>query len=327
MDNVRRINYFIVIIFLIVTAYSCAATSGQGMANVSGSGTYERRTAADKRHISSFPDEGDNKGSSGGDGNSLGSNTVITDSETLGDTYCRQGLYYKAFSEYEKALKEDPHNKVLIYKKGLVLFNGKLYEDAVNTFKEVINIDPNHALSLLMIGQAYFYLEDYYSAEGYLKQASSIDPTLWKAYNLMGVIHDYRNEYREAIEDYTMSIARSPDNGLLYHNLGLAYFMSGQYEKAVRSYNQAISSNYITIKTYNNMALALVKTGRYDEAFDAFVKGGRRASAYNNMGCIFMEEGDFKRAIFYFEMALEASPTYYALADENLKKAKRMMRQ
>jgi tetratricopeptide (TPR) repeat protein len=247
---------------------------------------------------------------------------ALEEPERLGDMYLGQGLYYKAYAQYMKILADNPHNKGVLYKKGLSLFYGKKNDEAIKAFLQVLDIDSNHALSCLMIGRTCFQMGDYDRAEPYLKQASALDANLWNAYNLMGMIHDYRHEYKEAIEDYTTSILHAPDMGLLYHNLGLAYYMNGEYEKAIRSYNQAISSKYSSEKTYNNLALALAKTGNYDAAQDAFIRGGDKASAYNNMGCIFMDDGEYKKAVDCFNKALEASPTYYALAEDNLKKAK-----
>jgi tetratricopeptide (TPR) repeat protein len=251
----------------------------------------------------------------------------LEEPESLGDMYLNQGLYYKAYAQYQKILADNPRNKGVLYKKGLSLFYGKKNDEAIKAFKQVLDIDPGHALSDLMIGRTFFQMGDYDGAEPYLKQASALDPTLWNACNLMGMIHDYRHEYKEAIEDYAIAIEHAPDMGLLYHNLGLAYYMNGEYEKAVKAYNQALSAKYLSEKTYNNLALALAKTGNYDAALEAFTKGGDKASAYNNLGCIYMGRGEYGKAIDCFNRALDASPTYYALADDNLKKAKQAVGQ
>ena len=68
--------------------------------------------------------------------------------------------------------------------------------------------------------------------------------------------------------------------------------------------------------------MALSKLGRYQEALEAFRKGGNEAQAYNNLGCIYLEEGKFEKAITCFEKAIKINPAFYLRASENLKKAR-----
>ena len=60
----------------------------------------------------------------------------------------------------------------------------------------------------------------------------------------------------------------------------------------------------------------------FREAYEAFKKGGDEASAYNNMGVLFMETGDYARSIEFFEKAINAKPAYYEAAHDGLQKAK-----
>ena len=55
---------------------------------------------------------------------------------------------------------------------------------------------------------------------------------------------------------------------------------------------------------------------------EAFRKAGGDAQAYNNMGCIYLEQGKYPEAIKSFERAIAPEPGYYAKAAENLKKAR-----
>jgi len=49
----------------------------------------------------------------------------------------------------------------------------------------------------------------------------------------------------------------------------------------------------------------------------AFKKCGDKASAYNNIGYLYMTEQKYKQALEAFEKAIETKPKYYAKAQEN----------
>lgn len=70
------------------------------------------------------------------------------------------------------------------------------------------------------------------------------------------------------------------------------------------------------------MGLALFRLKQYDQAFEAFKRGSDEAAAYNNIGVLYMREENYPRALEAFEKAVEAKPSYYEQAQENMRKAK-----
>ena len=61
---------------------------------------------------------------------------------------------------------------------------------------------------------------------------------------------------------------------------------------------------------------------RYNLALEAFRKGGTEAQAYNNLGCAYLKQGQYKKAADCFEKAINIDPKFYDIANENLKRAK-----
>jgi tetratricopeptide (TPR) repeat protein len=74
------------------------------------------------------------------------------------------------------------------------------------------------------------------------------------------------------------------------------------------------------------MGIVLGKLGRYDEALDAFKKVGDEASAYNNLGCIYLAEKNYSAAITAFQRAIEINPYFYVKAKENMRYAEALMK-
>ena len=91
---------------------------------------------------------------------------------------------------------------------------------------------------------------------------------------------------------------------------------------AVKAFSAALKVDGTNSRFYNNLALVLCKLERYQEGFEAFQKGGDEATAYYNLGCVYMMEGKNREAVAAFEKAIEMKPEFYVKAYENLKKAR-----
>jgi cell division septation protein DedD len=111
----------------------------------------------------------------------------------------------------------------------------------------------------------------------------------------------------------------------LYNNMGVSHGLMGDHEAAVAAFRKALVCGPASRKIYNNLGLTLAKMGRYDEAWEAFALGGGEAEAHNNLGCVLLYRGEHEKARRSFEKALEASPTFYPRAVNNLEWAQRSL--
>ncbi|MDP2267776.1 MAG: tetratricopeptide repeat protein, partial [Deltaproteobacteria bacterium] len=64
--------------------------------------------------------------------------------------------------------------------------------------------------------------------------------------------------------------------------------------------------------------LVLGKLGRYEESLNAFQKAGDKASAYNNLGCVYLAQKKYQQALTAFQKAIEINPKHYEKARENI---------
>jgi tetratricopeptide (TPR) repeat protein len=242
--------------------------------------------------------------------------------EQLGDALLNKRNYYLAYVHYEKALKLEPENNRIEYKKGLALLLGEKHDDAIEQFQVVINNDPKFAKAYEGIGKAYYRKKDYPQAKRYLQHAVKLDPTLWKSHTYIASIHEQRKDYKSAISAYQLALDSSPDKGMIYNNIGYAYLLKGDYHRAVFGFKKAIRHRYADEKVYNNLGMALANLEKYEEALQVFIKSGSEAQAFNNLGCILLRKGKLDKAIVCFEKAIELDPKFYAVAGENLSKAR-----
>ena len=243
------------------------------------------------------------------------------DYERRGDEYIRQGNINMSFIEYEKAARLDPDSTALKYKIGTLMLKKGFTEDAEEMFKVILASDSDNALAYMGIGKSAFIKRDFPRAEKYFYEAIKRDDQLWRANNYLGIICDRQNRFEEAIRHYAAAVLLQPGNGFLYNNMGMSFYLSGQYEKAIRAFEEAIKKSD-NKKIFNNMALALSKLGKNGKAFNNFKKAGNRATAYNNLGYVYLIKGENEKAAKAFLEAIEINPMYYVKANENLEKTK-----
>ena len=253
---------------------------------------------------------------------SPGSDLTAAEYERLGDMYLGKGDPINTFVNYEKSLQKDPKNMRIHYKKGLLFLIEDMSNDARDSFEKVLEKEPDNAIAHQGLGQAFFQLKQYEKSKEQLLKAVALDVKLWNSYNLLGIIYDYEKNYPSAILEYEKAISLKTDNGILYNNMGLSYSMAGDYEKAIDTFHKAVKAGYTEDRVFNNLGFALFMTGRKREAFEAFKKAGDEAQALNNLGSMYLSQGEHEKASKCFEDAIALKPAFYDQAHENLKKCR-----
>lgn len=242
--------------------------------------------------------------------------------EKLGDAMLSNGQYFMAFMQYENSLKANGENIGVEYKKGVALLGGKRNEEAQKQFELVLKKKPDFALAHEGMGRVNFKEKRYRLSKLNFEKAIGLDPLLWRSYAYLGNLYDVQKEYEHAIKEYKTALTINPNAGFIYNNMGVSFYRVGRYKDAVDSFYQALKLNYATNKVYNNLGRAFVKLEFYDKALESFIKGNPEAVAYNNLGVGYLNNGQTNKAAECFKKAIELSPQFYVLANENLKKCR-----
>ena len=78
-----------------------------------------------------------------------------------GMVYYDKAHYYKAISEFTKAIQINPNHVMAYYSRGNVYTNLGRYDKAISDFTNVIQLDPNHAMAYYNRGITYFLKKEY----------------------------------------------------------------------------------------------------------------------------------------------------------------------
>lgn len=129
--------------------------------------------------------------------------------------------------------------------------------------------------------------------------------------------HQMRGEYGEAIRLYKRSLELYP-TAEAHTFLGWTYGMMQRYEEAIEACHEAIELDPTFGNPYNDIGSYLIEQGEWDEAIPWLEKAlmaPRYESPqfpYLNLGRVYRKKGDYKRALAYFNQALEIDPLYRA---------------
>ena len=248
------------------------------------------------------------------------------DLEGLGDVHLGRGDLQMAKLQYEKALGLEPERVNARYKLAIIYLEAGQAQNAYDEFHRILDYNLDFAPAYEGMGRALLKMEREQEAEQEFHAALLYDEYLWTSQNYLGILFDRKHEHQQAIKMYEVALEQNAQNPAVLNNLGMSYYLDKQYENAVRTYQEAMKvggSNQKKIA--NNLGLALTKLGHYDLAFDAYIRGMDPAKAYNNLGVAFLEEGQYARASRCFESAIDAQPTFYEKAKENLMVSNRML--
>ena len=129
----------------------------------------------------------------------------------------------------------------------------------------------------------------------------------------------FKGEWDLATSAYEQALATAPDRGLVFNNRGVSLMARGEPAKAAQQFEQALQVRPDLPAAKANLRLALALAGHEEDVLAAAATE-EMPQILNNLGYVAMVQGDLPRAEAYFYRAIEASPTFYQRAYDNLQR-------
>jgi CHAT domain-containing protein/Tfp pilus assembly protein PilF len=219
---------------------------------------------------------------------------------------------------------------------GDLFFVNDLYDSSKYYYNQAEKIAiqyPNieHTFRLYnSIGNIYFDLGNYQQSINYYEQSfrilSNKDTKASHYQNIVtigsNIASAFRKlgKYNEAIVRYKELLTLGASQDFIYQKIGKAYFEAGRYDSALVYLNTAKpeTGSYDQIKLYNNLGLIHTKLGHYTQALSYYnqviplcqAKFGNKnidiAKAYLGKGQIYEAQGQLKRAVSFYHIALQS---------------------
>jgi Flp pilus assembly protein TadD len=234
-----------------------------------------------------------------------------------GDAAVASGDLDRALFEYIRALQKGGDNADVLYKIGIIHAARGNTGLAELAFRWALNKDPKHSGALTGLGILLTKKRDYAEAEKYLNDAVRINPNLSRAHNALGVLADMQRDYKRAQRHYQDALSAGDKSPEILNNLGYSRYLSGNRSGAVAAFNEALTIDPRYERAWRNLALVYSRDGKYQQALAALRKVEDLPKAYNDVGYVAMISGRLGDADAFFSEAMQISPEYYELANEN----------
>lgn len=204
----------------------------------------------------------------------------------IGALHERRGNLALAARAYEEAAMRAPDNVAIVERLATILLNQRDLDRARTRFESI---------------------------------ADSPDAG-WRTHNGIGVLADLEGDHMGAAAHFRRALEQEPHSAQILNNLGYSYYLYGAWDLARSSLEGALAVEPANELALRNLALLEARTGAPEKALELLLLITTEQKALNDVGYICMLEGQHAEAHAYLRRAIDASPSYYALAHRNLER-------
>lgn len=149
---------------------------------------------------------------------------------------------------------------------------------------------------------------EYEQAEKLYREIIRRNPNDGEPYHCLAVMYSKQGKFKEADSCFERAMTLKPGDARLLNDAGYFYYLASRNPDAERCLRQAVEKEPGNASYCNNLALVLGEQGRYDEAYALFRRGGSELDAQSNMGYVFSQRGEYKKAMDAYNRVLTADP-------------------
>ncbi|MDA7764112.1 tetratricopeptide repeat protein, partial [Pelagibacterales bacterium] len=190
--------------------------------------------------------------------------------------FFNKGLLDRAKNDTLRLLKTNFNIPFLHYLLGLINHGQNNLNEAKSNYKKATQLDKNYSVAFNNLGGLLVELNSFEEARENLLKANRLDPKLIDAYINLGALEGKLKNHNQEIIYYKKALEIDPNSDIVNYNLSVVYISQRDFHTAKKKYLKKTID--INPKFYN---------------------------ALNNMGGIFLAEGDKEKAISYFNKAIE----------------------
>jgi tetratricopeptide (TPR) repeat protein len=141
----------------------------------------------------------------------------------------------------------------------------------------------------------------------------------WRAWNARGVLADFNEDWKAADEAYSRAHQLAPNEAKIINNEGWSMLLRGDWAGAIPFFEQAVGIGGSSDRLVNNLELAKAALAADLPKRQAGESDRDWAVRLNDAGVAASLLGEKQRAVAAFTQALDANPTWYERASNNLK--------
>ncbi|APG25736.1 tetratricopeptide repeat protein [Syntrophotalea acetylenica] len=237
-----------------------------------------------------------------------------------GLSYLNQGNLELARLHFSAALQKKPDATAALAGLGQVFLARGSAPQAREIFTTVLEKDPQNMAAQLGLARIARSQGDYPTAQKLLETLQSNYPESPAVISELAITYDSIGQDKLGLAEslHQKFISLRPDNPSGYNNLGFNYLLQGRYTDAIPQFSRALALEPSNMRSKNNLATAFLLNNQEVRALQLFEDTLGKPAAYNNIGYLYMTQGNWDKAEKAFKKALALNPVFYPRAQQNL---------
>jgi tetratricopeptide (TPR) repeat protein len=231
-----------------------------------------------------------------------------------GYIYTLQRKYKSASEAFSEAIRLNPQQRELYFAKAQADRFRNAHVEALAAVRKATEIDPNYAEAWALLGEFLgFSKEQREEGIAALRTAIRLNPKLVGPYETLGNVLAYAKDEKGAEEAFRQGMAADPKRMSGRFALGRLLVKQGRLAEARKLWDERTSDQD---NTFPNFIEELKRAENLKHATEELAKKPDDPKALVEMGLAVMEgdhwvvDGRQKRALVYFQKALELKPGY-----------------
>jgi tetratricopeptide (TPR) repeat protein len=188
------------------------------------------------------------------------------------------------------------------------------WEEAAKTFNEAIEETPKDPIAYINFGNLLAVLNETEKAHQFYKKAIDLDENAGAAYYSAGNLFFEESNFHKAKDMFELALKKGLQTADNYFMLGLSLVNLDQPRLALPYLQRSVELQDNDAEARFQYGLCLAQESFIDESIEQFeaciLLDSTHADAYYNLGVAFGFREDAKKALLYFNKALEAQPDH-----------------
>jgi tetratricopeptide (TPR) repeat protein len=244
----------------------------------------------------------------------------ISNNTDSADYFLQKGLQEKqngrrleSLKNFEKAIRYDANNKVIIAELASAYLDLRRYNNARDAYKRLIELGDVSAANYKQLMTLSYQLKEQNDVLIYAAKLKELDPSEKISFYIGRIQYDLDN-YGEAIRNLNEAAKEEPNNAEVPYMLGHSYADMMNYKQAIPYFQKAIALD--TTKNYWVYELGLIYYAIHDDKnalkyiLLAGEKGYKKDNDYlENLGIAYLNAGNLEQGVAMLGEILKRKPS------------------
>ncbi len=222
------------------------------------------------------------------------------------------GKHEAADSIFADLSEKYPENASFYFQRGLIKEEQR-DTTALHYFMKTISYDMTHQQALYKVSKDYLAHRKYEYAKILSKQGLEINPANASLLSILAQAYFRQEYFDEAIKEFEKLVNLGKGSEFVHTKLGYAYYQNKDYKKSIQHYNTALEYEDQNAGTHHTLGKIHALTGDYDKSeqhllMAIILKDQLIDAEFLSLALTYKLAKDYKKALEYFEKALEENP-------------------